>query len=56
MKIMERINGSFVNYQFHCYGRAFYTQVWNGHYEYEQFVQELLNANKQQATLHKLLK
>ena len=26
------------------------------HYEYEQFIQELLNANKQQATLHKFLK
>ena len=25
------------------------------HYEYEQFIQELLIANKQQATLHKLL-
>jgi hypothetical protein len=25
------------------------------HYEYEQFIQELLNANKQQATLHKFL-
>jgi hypothetical protein len=30
--------------------------VWNGRYEYEQFIQELLNANKQQATLHKFLK
>jgi hypothetical protein len=30
--------------------------VWNGHYEYEQFIQEPLNANKQQATLHKFLK
>jgi hypothetical protein len=27
--------------------------VWNGHYEYHQIIQELLNANKQQATLHK---
>jgi len=26
------------------------------HYEYEQFIHELLNANKQQATLHKFLK
>ena len=26
------------------------------HYEYEQFIQELLNANKRQATLHKFLK
>jgi hypothetical protein len=26
------------------------------HYEYEQFIQELLNANKQQATRHKFLK
>jgi hypothetical protein len=26
------------------------------HYEYEQFIQELLNANKQQATLHKFFK
>jgi hypothetical protein len=26
------------------------------HYEYEQFIQELLNANKQQATPHKFLK
>jgi hypothetical protein len=26
------------------------------HYEYKQFIQELLNANKQQATLHKFLK
>jgi hypothetical protein len=26
------------------------------HYEYEQFIQELLIANKQQATLHKFLK
>jgi hypothetical protein len=26
------------------------------HYEYEQFIQELLNANKQQATIHKFLK
>jgi hypothetical protein len=25
------------------------------HYEYEQFIEELLNANKQQATLHKFL-
>jgi len=25
------------------------------HYEYEQFIQELLNANKQQATLHTFL-
>jgi hypothetical protein len=25
------------------------------HYEYEQFIQELLIANKQQATLHKFL-
>jgi hypothetical protein len=25
------------------------------HYEYEQFIQELLVANKQQATLHKFL-
>jgi hypothetical protein len=25
-------------------------------YEYEQFIQELLNANKQQATLHKVFK
>jgi hypothetical protein len=30
--------------------------VWKGHYEYGQFIQELLNANKQQATLHKFLK
>jgi hypothetical protein len=30
--------------------------VWNGHYEYEQFIQELLNANKQQATLRKFFK
>jgi hypothetical protein len=27
-----------------------------GHYEYEQFIQKLLIANKQQATLHKFLK
>jgi hypothetical protein len=26
------------------------------HYEYEQFIQELQNASKQQATLHKFLK
>jgi len=26
------------------------------HYEYEQFIQELLIANKQQATLHKFFK
>jgi hypothetical protein len=26
------------------------------HYQYEQFIQKLLNANKQQATRHKLLK
>jgi len=26
------------------------------HYENEQFIQELLNVNKQQATLHKYLK
>jgi hypothetical protein len=26
------------------------------HYEYQQFIQELLNANKKQATLHKFLK
>jgi purine nucleoside permease len=26
------------------------------HYQYEQFIQELLNANKQQATLHKIFK
>jgi hypothetical protein len=26
------------------------------HYGYEQFIQELLIANKQQATLHKFLK
>jgi hypothetical protein len=26
------------------------------HYEYEQFIEELLNANKQQATLYKFLK
>jgi hypothetical protein len=26
------------------------------HYEYEQFIQELLIANKQQTTLHKFLK
>jgi hypothetical protein len=26
------------------------------HYEYEQFIQELLIANKQQATIHKFLK
>jgi hypothetical protein len=26
------------------------------HYEYEQFIQELLNANKQQATRHKFFK
>jgi hypothetical protein len=26
------------------------------HYEYEQFIHELLNANKQQATLRKFLK
>jgi hypothetical protein len=26
------------------------------HYEYEKFIQELLNANKQQATLHKFFK
>jgi hypothetical protein len=26
------------------------------HYEYEQFIEELLNANIQQATLHKFLK
>jgi hypothetical protein len=26
------------------------------HYEYEQFIQELLNANKQQSTLRKFLK
>jgi hypothetical protein len=25
-------------------------------YDYEQFIQELLNANKQQATLHQLFK
>jgi exonuclease VII small subunit len=25
-------------------------------YQYEQFIQELLNANKQQATLHKFFK
>jgi hypothetical protein len=31
---------------------AFCTQVWNEHYEYAQFIQELLNANKQQAKLH----
>jgi hypothetical protein len=30
--------------------------VWKGHYEYEQLIQELLNANKQQATLHKFFK
>jgi hypothetical protein len=30
--------------------------IWNGHYEYEQFIQELLNANKQQATLQKRFK
>jgi hypothetical protein len=30
--------------------------VWNGHYKYEQFIQELLNENKQQATLQKFLK
>jgi hypothetical protein len=29
--------------------------VWIGHYEYEQFIQELLNGNKQQATLNNLL-
>ena len=26
------------------------------HYEYEQFIQELVNANKKQATLHKFFK
>jgi len=26
------------------------------HYEYEQFIQELLNANKKQLTLHKIFK
>jgi translation initiation factor 2B subunit (eIF-2B alpha/beta/delta family) len=26
------------------------------HYDYEQFIQELLIANKQQATIHKFLK
>ena len=26
------------------------------HYQYEQFIQELLNANKQQATIRKFLK
>jgi hypothetical protein len=26
------------------------------HYDYEQFIQELLNANKQQTTLHKFFK
>jgi len=26
------------------------------HYQYEQFIQELLIANKQQATIHKILK
>jgi hypothetical protein len=26
------------------------------HYEYEQFIEQLLNANKQQTTLHKFLK
>jgi translation initiation factor 2B subunit (eIF-2B alpha/beta/delta family) len=26
------------------------------HYDYEQFIQELLNTNKQQATIHKFLK
>jgi hypothetical protein len=26
------------------------------HYEYEQFIQELQNANKPQGTLHKFLK
>jgi hypothetical protein len=26
------------------------------HYEYEQLIEELLNANKQQTTLHKFLK
>jgi hypothetical protein len=30
--------------------------VWKGHYEYEQSIQELLNANKQQTTLCKFLK
>jgi hypothetical protein len=29
--------------------------VWNWPYEHEQFIQKLLNANKQQATLHKFL-
>ena len=26
------------------------------HYKYERFIQELLNANKQQTTIHKLFK
>jgi hypothetical protein len=28
----------------------YFVLVWNGDYEYEQFIQKLLNSNKQQAT------
>jgi hypothetical protein len=37
-------------------GKSILYSIWNGHCEYEQFIQELLNANKQQATLHKFFK
>jgi predicted esterase YcpF (UPF0227 family) len=39
-----------------CHGVQHRTTNFQRHYEYEQFVQELLIANKQQAALHKFLK
>jgi hypothetical protein len=35
-----------------CRGVQHRATYFQRHYEYEQFIQELLNANKQQATLH----
>jgi hypothetical protein len=39
-----------------CCGAQHNATNFQRHYEYEQFIQELLNANKQQATLNKFLK
>jgi hypothetical protein len=39
-----------------CHGVQHRATNFQGRYEYEQFIQELLIANRQQATLHKFLK
>ena len=39
-----------------CHGVQHRATNFQMQYEYEQFIQELLNANKQQATLHKFFK